>query len=89
MIALYMNIWELGLNTNVRYFVKGKDDDLFPNFDLAPTVEGYLGLKHMSRKKIVRFQLITAGTQAFWELHGVKCLMVMAPDKTSVYPELL
>ena len=89
MIALYMNLWELGLNTNVRYFVKGKDDELFPNFDLAPTVERYLGLKHISRKKIVRFQLITAGTQAFWELHGVKCLMVMAPDKTSVYPELL
>ena len=51
MIALYMNLWELGLNTNVRYFVKGKNDELFPNFDLAPTVERYLGLKHISRNK--------------------------------------
>jgi len=89
MISWYMKLWEFVLATNVRYFVKGKKDEFFPNFSKAPTVQSYLGLTSISQKDIRLFQIIAAGTQAFWELNGVNYLMVMAPDKTTLNPELL
>lgn len=88
-IAWYMKIWETIFGTNVRYFVKGKDEEYYPNHQRAPTVKNYLGLNKISDDTLNSLKLITAGTQAFWELNGVHCLMVMAPDKVSLYPEKL
>ena len=89
MIAMYMKVWELSLNTNVRYFVKGKNGDLFPNYPLAPTVENYLGLNPISNELLEIVKLNAAGTQAFWALNGAHYVMAIAPDKVTIYPENL
>lgn len=88
-VAAYIRIWEFKLRSWVHYFVAGKDGDFFPNLRRALVVNSYLGLQPISGEDLVRLKLSYAGTQAFWLLNGAHYLLVLAPDKSSLYPERL
>ena len=89
MIAGYMRIWEEGLGSHVRFFLKGINGEYFPDFNEAPVVQRYLGFTPLPDNMVDDFRAASAGTQAFWEMHGAMYISAMVPDKTSLYKESL
>lgn len=85
----YITLWETRLSAWVRRYVKGRNGHYYPNYNAAPILECYLGLKPIPKQLLYDMRNKLLGIQAFWESQGAKYLSVFIPDKTSLYPEFL
>jgi acetyltransferase AlgX (SGNH hydrolase-like protein) len=88
-ISKYMWIWETGISSFIRNYVKGRKNHYFPNFKAAPTVNRHLGFNQLPIKKLYLIRTVIAGRQVFWQSHDADYLFMLLPDKATLYPEYL
>ncbi|AOY57510.1 hypothetical protein dsmv_2654 [Desulfococcus multivorans DSM 2059] len=88
LLGLYIRYWEKGLDAPVKVNVTGRKNEMFMQH-ISPTVTPYLGVHPLSKEHLVNLKLGYAGTQAWFQSHGIPYLLVSIPDKTTLYPEWL
>ena len=84
----YISVWENFLESPVSEYVTGKNRELFMN-KATRTVDNALGLHPWSDADRIRFKVSYAGKHAFYFSKGIKYYLVLIPDKSTVYPDLL
>lgn len=67
--------------------VIGRNDWLFYSGEM--TVEDLLGRDRMNAAELEAWRLAVEGRRAWWRERGVDYLVVLVPNKSTVYPELL
>lgn len=87
-LPAYMVVWERLLEAQVAEFVTGKNGELFMNHTVS-TVGNALGLYPISSEKKADIRVGVAGRHAFFFAQDIPYYLFFAPDKTTLYPELL
>ncbi len=67
--------------------VVGRDDWLFYSGEM--TVEDLLGRDRLNADELTRWQRAVEGRRAWWRERGAAYLLVIAPNKSTIYPEKL
>ncbi len=88
LIYAYTRLWAMKLKAPTMRYISGRDDELFIH-KVGPTVFPYLGVTPLSKEHLILVKLSYNGMQAFWSLYDVPYLLVMLPDKPTLYPEKL
>ena len=91
MIRFYrQSRFELGLLDSVNNVVRGKDNWLYYSGDgRGDTIQAYTGANGFSESELDRLQLYFETWGKWLEGQGVTFLVLVAPDKVSLYPEFL
>ena len=84
----YIWLWEKTLKSPVSEYVTGKNGELFMNH-AAPVVSASLGLLPWNNQQKAELRVSTAGKFALFYSKGIEYYIVLIPDKTTLYPDLL
>ena len=84
----YIYTYEKLLGTYVSEYVTGRGNELFMNH-AAPVVNAALGITPYSDTKKENVRLTAAGKHAYFMSKGIPYYLFLAPDKSTLYPELL
>ena len=84
----YIFTYEKILKTYVSEYVTGHGDDLFMNH-AAPVLNAALGVIPYAEPWKEHVRLTAAGKHAYFMSKGIPFYLLVAPDKSTLYPELL
>lgn len=87
-MPLYLFVYENVLETPVSEYVTGKGSDIFMNH-AEPLVDRALGVRPYPDDVREQIRLTAAGKYAYFRSKGIPYYLFLAPDKTTMYPELL
>ena len=82
----WLNVELLATSTSPQVLL-GKDHWLY--FTGERSIEDHRGIVPMSEEEIAKIVDMMQGWQSFTNAHGIRLLVVLAPSKHTVYPELL
>lgn len=86
LISNYMKIFEWHLATPVRYALRGSQGHLFA----LGTLKEHAGISPaLSQAQLYARRALWAGYQSFFSDHGVRYLLVLAPDKETIVSDSL
>lgn len=85
----YLFVYENLLKTFMGGFATGRGRELFCNFHDAPVLEAALGLRPLESDLLEHLRLTAAGEQAYFRSRDIPFYLFLAPDKGTLYPELL
>ena len=84
----YIFTYEKILKTYVSEYVTGQGNDLFMNH-AAPVLNAALGVIPYAEPWKEHVRLTAAGKHAYFMSKGIPFYLLVAPDKSTLYPELL
>jgi len=84
----YLYVYEKVLQSPVSEYVTGKGSDIFMNH-AEPLVDRALGVRPYPDDAREQIRLTAAGKYAYFRSKGIPFYLFLAPDKTTMYPELL
>ena len=85
----YLFVYEKVLRTFAGGFATGRGSELFCNFHDAPVLDAALGLRPMEPDFKEHLRLTAAGEHAYFNSKDIPFYFFLAPDKSTLYPELL
>lgn len=85
-LSMFLKNIEFNLGIPMHWLLKGKNGEYFA---YKSTVLEYMGFNSISKNEWFRIKSILVGRYCFFKLKNIQYLFVLAPDKTSVYQELL
>lgn len=87
-MSAYIYVNEVMLESYVSEYVTGKGKELFMNH-AAPVVDAALGILPYGKEAQELLRLSEAGKYAFYYSKHIPYYLFIAPDKSTLYPELL
>jgi len=84
----YIFAYEKVLKTYVSEYVTGRGNELFMNH-AAPVIDTNLGIWPYNSYDKEHLRLTAAGKHAYFLSKGIPYYLFLAPDKSTLYPELL
>lgn len=87
-MASYIDVWEHYLESYVSEYVTGRGRELFMNH-AAPVMDAALDIRPYSYDQKASVRLTAAGKHAYYFSKRIPYYLFLAPDKSTLYPELM
>ena len=85
-LSIFLKNMEFYLGVPTHWLLKGKNGEYFAYKSI---VLEYLGFNSFSKNELMRIRSILAGRSVYFKNKKIEYLFVLAPDKTTVYENLL
>lgn len=88
-VCLFLYLWSDILHAPVQEHFTGHKREWYSSLSCAPVLQNYLGLYPVTKENLTQFKLVQTGMYTFLKAQGIPYVVMLVPDKTTLYPEFL